>query len=155
GDRRSQSVQSLRASDVDALKEMPFIHSVTPVVATSVEARYGNISAINTQVQGVGTQFFDVQGYDITQGIAFDEASEESLALEAVVDENTVKTLFPNGENPIGAVIILGQLPVQIVGVATSKSQNMFSSENMSIWIPYSSAMHRMTGGTSFRNITI
>lgn len=155
GDRRSQSIQSLRPSDVDALKELPFIHSVTPVVSTSVEARYGNISAINTQVQGVGTQFFDVQGYDITQGIAFDEVSEATLALEAVVDENTVKTFFPNGENPIGTVIILGQLPVQIVGVATSKSQNMFSSDSMNIWIPYSSAMHRMTGGTSFRNITI
>ena len=155
GDRRSQSIQSLQPRDVEALKELPFIHSVTPVVATAVEARYGNISAVNTQVQGVGVQFFDVQGYDITQGIAFDEVSEQTLALEAVVDENTVKTLFPNGENPIGAVIILGQLPVQIVGVATSKSQNMFSSENMSIWIPYSSAMHRMTGGTSFRNITI
>lgn len=155
GDRRSQSVQSLRPSDVEALKELPFIHSVTPVVATAVEARYGNISAINTQVQGVGSQFFDVQGYDITQGIAFDSESEATLALEAVVDENTVKTFFPNGGSPLGEVIILGNLPVQIVGVATSKSQGMFSSENMNIWIPYSSAMYRMTGGTSFRNITI
>lgn len=155
GDRRSQSVESLRPSDVAALKELPFIHSVTPVVATSVEARYGSISAINTQVQGVGFQFFDVQGYDITEGIAFDELSEEAIALEAVIDENTVKTFFPNGENPLGEVIILGNLPVQIVGVATSKSQGMFSSENMNVWIPYSSAMYRMTGGTSFRNITI
>lgn len=155
GDRRSQSVQSLRPSDVEALKELPFIHSVTPVVATAVEARYGNISAVNTQVQGVGSQFFDVQGYDITEGIAFDLESEATLALEAVVDANTVKTFFPNGGSPLGEVIILGNLPVQIVGVATSKSQGMFSSENMNIWIPYSSAMYRMTGGTSFRNITI
>lgn len=155
GDRRSQSVQSLRPSDVEALQKLPFIHSVTPVVASAVEARYGNISAVNTQVQGVGWQFFDVQGYEISQGIAFDEESEETLALEAVVDENTLKTLFPNGGNPLGEVIILGQLPVQIIGVAKSKSQGMFSSENMSIWIPYSTAMRRMTGSTSFRNITI
>ncbi|MHC5224996.1 MacB family efflux pump subunit [Ignatzschineria sp. LJL83] len=155
GDRRSQSIQSLQPSDVEILKEQPFIHSVTPVISAVVEARFGNISAVGTQVQGVGSQFFDVQGYDITQGIAFDEASEDSLALEAVVDENTVKTFFGNGENPIGQVIILGQLPVKIIGVAASKSQGLFSSENMSIWIPYSSAMKRMTGGTSFRNITI
>lgn len=155
GDRRSQSVQSLRPSDVEALKQLPFIHSVTPVVSTAVEARYGNLSAINTQVQGVGAQFFDVQGYEITQGIAFDEESERSLALEAVIDDNTVKTFFPNGKNPIGEVIIVGQLPVKIVGVASSKSQGMFSSDSMTVWIPYSSAMYRMTGGTSFRNITI
>ena len=155
GDRRSQSIQSLQPSDVEILKEQPFIHSVTPVVSAVVEARFGNISAVGTQVQGVGSQFFDVQGYDITQGVTFDEESEDSLALEAVVDENTVKTFFGDGQNPIGQVIILGQLPVKIIGVATSKSQGLFSSENMSIWIPYSSAMKRMTGGTSFRNITI
>ncbi|GGZ94556.1 macrolide export ATP-binding/permease protein MacB [Ignatzschineria ureiclastica] len=155
GDRRSQSIDSLQPRDVEALKQLPFVHSVTPLVSSSVEARYGNISAINTQVQGVGTQFFDVQGYDITEGIAFDEESEKNLALEAVIDNNTVKTFFPNGEDPLGKVIILGALPVQIIGVATSKSQGMFSSENMTIWIPYSSAMHRMTGGTSLRNITV
>ncbi|WP_245601124.1 MacB family efflux pump subunit [Ignatzschineria larvae DSM 13226] len=155
GDRRSQSIDSLQPRDVEALKQLPFVHSVTPLVANSVEARYGNISAVNTQVQGVGSQFFDVQGYEITEGIAFDEESEKNLALEAVVDKNTVKTLFPNGESPLGKVIILGSLPVQIIGVATSKSQGMFSSENMTIWIPYSSAMHRMTGGTSLRNITV
>ena len=47
------------------------------------------------------------------------------------------------------------QLPVRVIGVATSKSQGMFSSDTMTIWIPYSSAMHRLTGGTSFRNITV
>lgn len=155
GDRRSQSIQSLQPIDVEVLKEQHFIHSVTPVVSAVVEARFGNISAVGTQVQGVGSQFFDVQGYDIIQGIAFDETSEESMALEAVVDEYTVKTFFSNGEDPIGQVIILGQLPVKIIGVAASKSQGLFSSENMSIWIPYSSAMKRMMGGTSFRNITI
>ena len=155
GDRRSQSIQSLRPADIEALKKLPFIHSVTPVVSTVVEARYGNQSAINTQIQGVGAQFFDVQGYDIIEGIAFDEESESALALEAVIDENSVKTFFNEGKSPIGEVIIIGQLPVRVVGVATSKSQGMFSSDTMTIWIPYSSAMHRLTGGTSFRNITV
>ncbi|PWD87482.1 MacB family efflux pump subunit [Ignatzschineria cameli] len=155
GDRRSQSVQSLRPADVEALKKLPFVHSVTPVVSTVVEARYGNQSAINTQIQGVGAQFFDVQGYEVTEGIAFDEESEAALALEAVIDENSVKTFFNEGKSPIGEVIIIGQLPVRVIGVATSKSQGMFSSDTMTIWIPYSSAMHRLTGGTSFRNITV
>ncbi len=155
GDRRSQSIDSLQPRDVEALKQLPFVHSVTPLVGSAVEARYGNISAVNTQVQGVGSQFFDVQGYEIIEGISFDEESEKNLALEAVIDKNTVKTFFSNGEDPLGKVIILGALPVQVIGIATSKSQGMFSSENMTIWIPYSSAMHRMTGGTSLRNITV
>ncbi len=155
GDRKSMSVRSLRPSDVEVLKQQSFIHSVTPMVSTSVEVRYQNISAVNTQVQGVGHQFFDVQGYDIVEGIAFNEESEENLALEAVIDDNSVQTLFPDGESPIGEVIMLGHLPVRVIGVATSKAQGLRGSNNMNVWIPYSSAMKRMLGESSLRNITV
>lgn len=155
GDRKSMSVRSLRPSDVEVLKQQSFIHSVTPMVSTSVEVRYQNISAVNTQVQGVGHQFFDVQGYDIVEGISFNEESEENLALEAVIDDNSVQTLFPDGGSPLGEVIMLGHLPVRVIGVATSKAQGLRGSNNMNVWIPYSSAMKRMLGESSLRNITV
>src|SRR5699024_12110146 len=64
-------------------------------------------------------------------------------------------TLFPNGENPIGEVIMLDHLPVQVIGVATSKSTGMRGSNNMNVWVPYSTLMKRMLGQNFLRNITI
>ena len=155
GDRRSGRIQSLRPSDVAVLEKQSFIHSVTPVVSHSVSVRYHNITAVNVSLQGVGFQYFDVEGYDITQGVGFDRESEDALKLEAVIDENTVETLFPNGENPIGEVIMLDHLPVQVIGVATSKSTGMRGSNNMNVWVPYSTLMKRMLGQNFLRNITI
>ncbi|MDG9730198.1 MacB family efflux pump subunit [Ignatzschineria sp. RMDPL8A] len=155
GDRRSGRIQSLRPSDVAVLEKQSFIHSVTPVVSHSVSVRYHNITAVNVSLQGVGFQYFDVEGYDITQGVGFDRESEDELKLEAVIDENTVETLFPNGENPIGEVIMLDHLPVQVIGVATSKSTGMRGSNNMNVWVPYSTLMKRMLGQNFLRNITI
>lgn len=155
GDRRSGRIQSLRPSDVAVLEKQSFIHSVTPVVSHSVSVRYHNITAVNVSLQGVGFQYFDVEGYDITQGVGFDRESEDELKLEAVIDENTVETLFPNGENPIGEVIMLDHLPVQVIGVATSKSTGMRGSNNMNVWVPYSTLMKRMLGQNYLRNITI
>ncbi len=156
GDRRSGRIQSLKPSDVRVLQQQPFIHSVTPVVSTSTGVRYQNISAVNASIQGVGHQFFDVQGYELIQGVAFNEVSEATLALEAVLDLNSVDTLFPNGGDPIGEVIMLNHLPVRVIGVAKSKAEGMGgSSGNMTIWIPYSTAMKRMLGQSSLRNITV
>src|SRR5699024_9550506 len=72
GDRRSGQIQSLRPSDVAVLEKQSFIHSETPVVSHSVSVRYHNITAVNVSLQGVGFQYFDVEGYDITQGVGFD-----------------------------------------------------------------------------------
>lgn len=155
GDRRSGRIRTLKPSDVRVLQEQPFIHSVTPMVSTSTGVRYQNISAINATIQGVGYQYFDVQGYDIAQGVAFDQVSEEELRLEAVIDQNSLDTLFPYGGNPIGEVIMLDHLPVRIIGVAKSKSERMGGSGTMTIWIPYSTAMKRMLGESHLRNITI
>lgn len=155
GDRNASRIHSLRPSDVEVLKKLSFVHSVTPVVSTTVGVRYQNLSTGSANLQGVGYQFFEVEGYELISGVGFDEKSESELRLEAVIDDNTVDTLFPHGKTPIGEVIMLGHLPVQIIGVATSRSTGMQGSNMMTIWIPYSTLMKRMLGQSYLRNITI
>lgn len=155
GDRNASRIHSLRPSDVDVLKELSFVHSVTPVVSTNVGVRYQNLSTTSANLQGVGYQFFEVEGYEFTSGVGFDEKSENELRLEAVIDQNTVDTLFPHDQSPIGEVIMLGHLPVQIIGVATSQSTGMQGSNMVTIWVPYSTLMKRMLGQSYLRNITI
>lgn len=153
GDMHSASIQTLRASDADALAQQPYVHSVTPSITNSTTLKYRN-KALTVQVNGVGEQFFAVRGYTLAQGKAFDRASVDKLAQEAVIDENTLKKLFPEGENPIGQVIMLGNMPVQIVGVATRQS-SFGSDSNLNIWVPYTAVMKRMIGKTWLSGITV
>ncbi|WP_145593960.1 MacB family efflux pump subunit [Yersinia aleksiciae] len=154
GDMRSAAIQTLRATDADALAKQGYIHSVTPAVSSSTTLRYGNKSVSGT-VNGVGEQYFMVRGYSIAQGMAFTRASVDGLMQEAVIDENTRDKLFPNGENPLGKVILLGSLPCRVIGVAAKKQSGFGSDENLNVWIPYSTAMKRMLGQSYLRSITV
>ncbi|YCI30365.1 MacB family efflux pump subunit [Erwinia sp. PK3-005] len=153
GDMHSSSIQTLRASDADALAYQPYVHSVTPLLSTSTTLKYRN-QALTVSVNGVGEQFFAVRGYRITQGMAFDRHSVEDLAQEAVIDKNTLKRLFPQGENPLGEVVILGNMPVRIIGVASHQS-SFVSDSNLNIWVPYTTVMKRMVGQTWLSGITV
>jgi macrolide transport system ATP-binding/permease protein len=154
GDMRSAAVQTLRATDADALAQQGYVHSVTPTVSSSTTFRYGNQSVSGT-VNGVGEQYFLVRGYSIDSGMAFNRHSVDQLMQEAVIDENTRNKLFPHGANPLGEVILLGSLPCRIIGVAAKKQSGFGSDENLNVWIPYTTAMKRMLGQSYLKSITV
>ncbi|CAI2399351.1 Macrolide export ATP-binding/permease protein MacB [Serratia liquefaciens] len=154
GDMRSAAVQTLRATDADALAQQGYVHSVTPTVSSSTTFRYGNQSVSGT-VNGVGEQYFLVRGYSIDNGMAFNRHSVDQLMQEAVIDENTRNKLFPHGANPLGEVILLGSLPCRIIGVAAKKQSGFGSDENLNVWIPYTTAMKRMLGQSYLKSITV
>lgn len=154
GDMRSAAVQTLRATDADALAQQGYVHSVTPTVSSSTTFRYGNQSVSGT-VNGVGEQYFLVRGYSIDSGMAFNRHSVDQLMQEAVIDENTRNKLFPHFANPLGEVILLGSLPCRIIGVAAKKQSGFGSDENLNVWIPYTTAMKRMLGQSYLKSITV
>ncbi|WP_145600065.1 MacB family efflux pump subunit [Yersinia frederiksenii] len=154
GDMRSAAIHTLRAADADALAQQGYIHSTTPTVSTSTTLRYGNKSVSGT-VNGVGEQYFLVRGYTIDQGMAFNRISVNNLMQEAVIDENTRDKLFPNGETPLGKVILLGSLPCRVIGVVARKQGGFGSDENLNVWIPYTAAMKRMLGQSYLKSITV
>lgn len=154
GDMRSAAVQTLRATDADALAQQGYVHSVTPTVSSSTTFRYGNQSVSGT-VNGVGEQYFLVRGYSIDSGMAFNHHSVDQLMQEVVIDENTRHKLFPHGANPLGEVILLGSLPCRIIGVAAKKQSGFGSDENLNVWIPYTTAMKRMLGQSYLKSITV
>lgn len=154
GDARSGRVRSLTPHDVEFLRQQSFIKNVTPVVNTTALARYGSLEK-NVSIMGVGSQYFETDGYTPSEGIFFDEDSETNLSLDVVIDESTRDELFTDGANPIGEVITLNRLPMRIIGVATSKNQRSGGYSNLTVFIPYSTAMKRLLGQSYLRNITV
>ena len=153
GDRNADKITTLRSSDADFLAQQSFVHSTTPNLSTSVYFRIDNLAVTGT-VNGVGEQFFAVRGYTISKGIAFDETVVSTSAQEAVIDENTVKRLFSD-QDPIGKILMVGQLPVRIIGVATKQQQGFGNNESLNIWLPYTTVINRMVGQTSLKSITV
>lgn len=154
GDRKASKIRTLNSGDADVLAQQGYVNSVTPGVNTSVTIRYHSIS-VSAQVKGVGEQYFQVKGVKIAQGKAFDEVATKSYAQEIVIDDNTAKALFLNGENPIGEVILLGNMPSRIIGVAAKSESAFGNDENLSVFAPYTTVMGRMLGQNYLKSITV
>ncbi len=72
-----------------------------------------------------------------------------------MIDDNTRAKLFPHGESPLGEVILLGSVPMRIVGVAEKRDSGFFADQNLNVFVPYTTVMGRMTGQTYLRGITL
>ena len=154
GDRKASSIRTLTAADAEVLAQQPYVDSVTPRVSTAVTVRLGN-NSVSAQVQGVGEQYFQVKGISMDLGKQFDRQAVSEYAQEAVIDPNSRKTLFGESVNPIGQVIMLGNVPVRIIGVSKAQSSAFGNDENLNIWVPYTTVLSRMLGQTHVRNITV
>ncbi|WP_102467518.1 MacB family efflux pump subunit [Vibrio cyclitrophicus] len=153
GDRRAGRVRTLTASDVNALTNLSFVDSVTPTVRVNVAVRYGN-EAVTAEVQGVGPDYFRVRGFDVAQGQLFDDGSIDALEQVAVIDNNTLNDLFPDGE-ALGKVIFLGRLPVRIIAVTEAREMAFGNSDALNVWLPYSTVNSRIYSQNYVNDITV
>jgi macrolide transport system ATP-binding/permease protein len=153
GDRRSGRVRSLTAEDANALKILPYVDSVTPTVRANVAIRYSS-ETVTGSVQGVGTEYFRVRGYSLAQGQYFDEDSVDSLEQVAVIDANTEEELFSDGE-ALGSVIFLGKLPVRVIGVTEPIISVSDNSDELNIWVPYTTVSGRIFRQNYVSDITV
>lgn len=154
GDRRAAAVRTLVPADADVLAQQSYVDSVTPTLTSSVTARYRNIEASIT-VTGAGEQYFRVKGVKIAQGNAFGLDNVQRREQVGVIDDNTRKTLFPNTPDPVGEVILLGSVPVRVIGVAAKSDSAFGNTEALNVFVPYTTAMSRIVNQNYLRSITV
>ena len=151
---RSSQTKTLIPADADALAEQPYVDGVSPSVNSSVTGRFKDIEA-STTVNGVSEDFFYVKGLNFQSGQPFDKQSINEQAQDVVIDDNTKKTFFTDGTDPVGQVILLGSVPSRIIGVIEPQKSAMGNSDSLNVYLPYSTVMSRMLGQSNVRSIIV
>jgi len=155
GDMRSNAVRTLTVADADVLAKQNFADSVTPAVSTSATLRHGNTAASST-VNGVGEQYFRVNGQTLDSGRLFDATDVTKLSQVAVIDQNALTTFFNgNTQEAIGQVLQLGDVPVRVIGVLKKSTGFGPSNSSVNVYVPYTSVNSRMLGTTTLKSITV
>ncbi len=155
GDVRSAKVQTLVVADADALVRQPYAAGVTPTISTASTVRYGSQEA-NALINGVGVQYFDVRGTKLAEGRLFSAESVRGLEQVVVIDENTRKTLFGNvAGGAVGKILLVGKVPCRIIGVTAQQQAGFGGSQNLSVYLPYTTVQWRILGTSSLRSITL
>ncbi|MDO4625922.1 MAG: MacB family efflux pump subunit [Pasteurellaceae bacterium] len=152
GDRHADKNQNLSVNDSDILAKQSYIVSSTPLSAVSGTLTYGS-NSFTAAVKGVGEQYFDVKGLNLLQGNFFSAEDVKLSEQVTVIDDNTQKQIFPN-ESPLGKIIMLNKKPLRVIGIA--KPQNtMGGNSSLNIYIPYTTAMHKLSGNQKIDSITV
>ncbi|WP_237151783.1 MacB family efflux pump subunit [Oryzibacter oryziterrae] len=155
GDTRSGRITTLVVADAEELAKQPYVTAVTPTVSTSAVVRSGSIVA-NAMVNGVGDQYFAAKGTKLASGRFFGADDVAARGQDVVIDENTRKTLFEDsGVDPLGQVILVGSVPCRVVGVTEPQQGGFGSSQNLSIFAPFTTVQTRFQGSSSLRSITV
>ena len=153
GDRRSNKVKTLVVADAEALAEQTYVDNVTPSVSSSGLLVFGSTS-LTGSLTGAGDQYFDVNGKKLAAGRFFTEDDVKNNESVVVIDPNTVKQLFGEGERPLGKVILFNNVPLKVIGI-TEADTGFGSNENLNMWSPYTTVMNKITGARNISSVTV
>ena len=154
GDDDPQYQQALKYDDLVAIQKQPWVRSATPALSSNLRVRYGN-KDVAASANGVSEQYFNVYGMTFSEGNTFNQAQHQGRAQVVVIDENTRRQLFPDKRNVVGEVILVGNMPATIIGVAQEKQSMFGSSKILRVWLPYSTMSGRVMGQSWLNSITV
>jgi macrolide transport system ATP-binding/permease protein len=155
GDARASKIKTLVLDDARSLNRQSFIAGVTPTVSTSTTVRYRG-SESNAIVNGVGESYFQVKGAKLARGRLFDAEAVRNIERQAVIDDNTRKTFFADDQAAgVGRVIWIGTVPCRVVGVIAQQQGGFGSSQNLSVYLPYTTVQAQFTGDRSLRSVLL
>jgi macrolide transport system ATP-binding/permease protein len=141
------SASTLRVTDAQAIaKEAPAVARVSYLIRSSAQVQYGNKNW-NTTVMGVSTSYLEIQSWPLEDGRTFTAAEEQRAARVCLIGQTVYHNLFGANENPIGATVIVKNVPLQVIGLLSSRGQSGFGRDQDDVMLlPFSTAETKVLG---------
>ena len=141
------TVSTLTAADGTAIgRECPAVAEVAWAKRALVQVVYGN-SNWSTSGQGVTPSYHLVRDWPLSSGRFFTEREQAGASPVAVLGQTVVDNLFAGGEDPIGAVIRVKNVPFEVIGVLERKGQTTWGQDQDDVLLmPFSTAERRTLG---------
>jgi putative ABC transport system permease protein len=141
------SAVTLTVTDaLELKKKVPLLSDTGWVIRNAVQIVNGNRNW-NSSVQGVSPSYVTIRDWSFSNGGSFTEADLDSAARVALLGQTVVENLFDPGEEPVGAVIRIKNVPFRVIGVLSPKGQSVQGSDQDDIvFIPFTTAERKVFG---------
>jgi macrolide transport system ATP-binding/permease protein len=142
-------------------EDLPFIASVPGVAMTVPETNLSSLIRFGDQdltvtVVGTGEDFPGVHDWPPQSGVFFSAEHVTRYAQVVTIGQTVANNLFPNGANPLGQYVLIGNAPFMIIGVLSSKGSTARGDDmDNSAWLPYTTAGARIFGQRFFQHIIV
>ena len=134
------------ADAVDLKKRIPLLSETAWAKREVMQIVNGNKNW-SGMVNGISPSYLTIRDWSYTSGGPFTQQDVDTAARVALIGQTVVENLFEAGEEPVGAVIRIKNIPFRVVGVLTPKGQSSQGTDQDDIiFIPFSTAERKVLG---------
>ena len=146
---------TLKIEDADAIRrEVSGVIGVSEEVVSTTQVAAGNQNWF-TRIFGESADYFDLRQWPLAEGVPFTAQDVRSANKVCVVGRTTATQIYGN-DNAVGQILRIKNVPFTITGVLTPKGLSPQGVDQDDVVVmPYTSAMKRVVGGTTLRNINV
>lgn len=130
--------------DLDALRELPEIRRVMPVIGDPITVRYGNADK-QVYVFAASEEMPLVHHWKPRLGRYYTDTEDRDLAPLVVLGHKAHKHFFPDTPNPLGRQLIIGTSAFEVIGVMSERGADSGAQDyDDMVFIPYQSGRARV-----------
>jgi putative ABC transport system permease protein len=138
---------SLTEDDAYAIqREIPEVQAAAPALRGTGQVVAGN-NNWSTVFYGVTLEYFEARNWVVASGKLFEPADLSGSAKVVLLGETVARNLFGESD-PIGQIVRVRKVPMQVIGVLERKGQSLHGQDQDDVMLmPISTARHRVLGG--------
>ena len=140
------TVQPLTIADAEALRHLPNVLAVTPIISSNAEVKAtvaGQSRLRRTVVYGVGSEFTQAFKSTVQSGRFLPPDAAENARAHVVLGAKLKRELFGN-ENALGERLRIGELQFRIIGIMEAKGQVLGQDLDDTAFIPTARALEML-----------
>ncbi len=144
------SASTLTVTDAEAIRrEAPAVANVSYLIRQQGQVQFADKNW-TTSIQGVTPSYFAIRNWPIAAGHMMTAEEETSAARVCLIGQTVYHNLFGAYENPIGATILVKNVPMQVIGLLQARGQTGFGQDQDDVvYIPFSTAQNKVLGVAS------
>src|SRR5882724_3887086 len=146
---------TLKIEDADAIRrEVPGIVNVSEEVVSNSQIASGNQNWF-TRIYGESAEYLDIRQWALADGAPFTDQDVRSANKVCVIGATTASQIFGSSD-AVGQALRIKNVPFTVTGVLTRKGLSTQGVDQDDVVImPFTTAMKRVAGGTTLRNINV
>jgi macrolide transport system ATP-binding/permease protein len=141
------SASTLTVADAEAIKkEAPAVAKVSYIIRQLGQLQYADKNW-STSVQGVTPSYFTIRNWRVVAGRTMTPEDEVNASRVCLIGQTVYENLFGVHENPIGATILVKNVPMQVLGLLAARGQSGYGQDQDDVvLIPFTTAERKVLG---------
>jgi len=141
------SASTLTVADADAIrKEAPAVANVSYLIRQQGQVQYGDRNW-STSIEGVSPSYFAIRNWPVAAGRTMTADDELDAGRVCLIGETVLQNLFGAYGNPIGATLLIKNVPMEVIGLLSSRGQTGFGRDQDDVvFIPFTTAERKVLG---------